>query len=47
MKNTLCNTKSTGKSIIYIICPLQQRAAGLLLWARPAGDVDRLPHDTL
>jgi len=24
------------------ICPLQQRAAGLLLWARRTGDIDRL-----
>jgi len=23
---------------------VQQRAAGLLLWARPAGDIDRLLH---
>jgi len=26
------------------IRPLQQRAAGLLLWARRAGDIDRLLH---
>jgi len=26
------------------IRPLQQRAAGLLLWARQAGDIDRLLH---
>jgi len=26
------------------ICPLQQRAAGLLLWARWVGDNDRLLH---
>jgi len=24
--------------------PLQQRAAGLLLWARRVGDIDRLLH---
>jgi len=27
------------------ICPLQQRAAGLLLWARWVGDIDRVLHD--
>ena len=27
-----------------LIRPLQQRAAGLLLWARWAGDIDRLQH---
>jgi len=26
------------------IRPLQKRAAGLLLWARRAGDIDRLLH---
>jgi len=26
------------------IFPLQQRAAGLLLWARRVGDIDRLLH---
>ena len=30
--------------LITLICLLQQRAAGLLLWARPVGDIDRLLH---
>jgi len=32
-------------SVCPSVCLSQQRAAGLLLWARRAGDVDRLLHD--
>jgi len=28
--------------VLYSYRPLQQLAAGLLLWAPPAGDIDRL-----
>jgi len=31
-------------SVCPVYRPLQQRAAGLLLWARRAGDIDRLLH---
>jgi len=34
-------------SVCLSVCPtrrLQQRAAGLLLWARRVGDIDRLLH---
>jgi len=30
---------------VCLIRPLQQCAAGLLLWARRVGDIDRLLHD--
>jgi len=29
---------------VYHTCPLQQRAVGLLLWARQVGDIDQLLH---
>jgi len=32
------------RSSVCSIRPLQQSAAGLLLWARPAADIDRLLH---
>jgi len=38
-------TMSIRLSVCPIYQPLQQRAAGLLLWARRAGDIDRLLHD--
>jgi len=31
-------------SVCPIYCPLQQSAAGLLLWTPRAGDIDRLLH---
>jgi len=44
----LCNgTVSVRLSVcpsLWPIRPLQQRAAGLLLWARRVGDIDRLLH---
>jgi len=49
---SLCNgTVSVRPSVCLLVrlfvCsirPLQQRAAGLLLWARWVGDIDRLLH---
>jgi len=39
----LCNGKvSVRPSVCPSYRPLQRRAAGLLLWARRAGDIDRL-----
>ena len=35
---------SVGRPSVCPIRPLQQHAAGLLLWAQPAGDVDQLLH---
>ena len=35
---------SVCPSVCPIYRPLQQRAAGLLLWALQAGDIDRLLH---
>ena len=42
----LCNGRvSVSKNpSVCPIHPLQQRAAGLLLWARRVGDIDRLLH---
>jgi len=31
-------------SVCPIVCPLHSAAAGLLLWAQRAGDIDRLLH---
>jgi len=36
--------RSVCPSVCPIYRPLQQRAASLLLWARRAGDIDRLLH---
>ena len=53
MGQGLCNgTVSVRPSVCLSVClsvcpiyqPLQQRAAGLLLWARRVGDIDRLLH---
>ena len=46
MRHGLCNdTGSVRPSVCLSVCSLyrllQQRAAGLLLWARQAGDIDR------
>jgi len=48
MRQGLCNgTVFFHLSVRPSVCPihpLQQRAAGLLLWAMRAGDIDRLLH---
>jgi len=38
------NATSGSLSVRPVDRPLQQRAAGLLLWAPRAGDIDRLLH---
>jgi len=46
MRQGLCNgTVCIRPSVcLFIYRPLQQRAAGLLLWTRRPGDIDRLLH---
>ena len=43
-ERSLCNGTVSVRLSVCPIRLLQQRAAGLLLWARPVGDSDRLLH---